>query len=249
MSPRTLLAGLLFALAVASTALAQAPPKKITAADVTELPDGDYVLTKKAGVVTRVVPLDLYTPGATAPTDPMDPPNPPGNLTPFQTEIQKQTKAALAKGGTVTTGAGVSSVYSLAADAINAGTLDVAVAADAVRRGTTAVVNAQKEQAAWAEFSTALDDTITTLRAKGDLKTKAQYVTAFRDISKGMDAATGYSSTAHVILASDPKNIDAAVGLGIFGNIDLAKLIELIKLIVELFKLFSPAALLPMGGM
>lgn len=199
----------------------------VTAVDVTKLPDGDFVLTKKAGVVT-VRPLTLIVPGNPVP-------NPaPGPQTPFQTEIQRLTKAALAKGGTATTGAGISSVYSLAADSIDAGTLDISVAPDAVRRGTTAVVNLQKEQGAWQEFADALDGTITTLRAKGDLKTKAQFSATFRDVAKGMDAATGYTGKASEVVKLDPAKA------GILGNIDLAKLIELIKLIMELFKLFAP---------
>lgn len=186
--------------------------------------DGNVTITTARIVTVGQVP--------NPPPGPMDPP---GNLTPFQSEISRLTKAAMAKGGTATTGAGVSSVYSLAADALNAGTLDVAVASDAVRRGTEAVMKAQKEQAAWDEFATALDNTITTLRAKGDLKTKAQFIATFRDVAKGMDAATGFKGNSKEVVLLDPATA------GILGNIDLAKLIELIKLIMELFKLFSPA--------
>jgi hypothetical protein len=219
---------LLFVL-LASSSLAQ---DRVTAVDVSNLGEGESIIvTKKAGVITTR-PLTLLVLGT---PNPNPNPNPnPGPLSPFATEIQRLTKAAIAKGGTETTGAGISSVYSLAADGIDAGTLDVSVAPDAVRRGTTAVVNLQKEQAAWAEFSTALDDTITTLRAKGDLKTKAQFSATFRDVAKGMDSATGFSGKPSTVVKLDPTKA------GILGNIDLAKLIELIKLIMELFKLFAP---------
>lgn len=223
---KAILAVLLFPL----VAVAQ---DRVTAVDVSNLTDGDYVLTKKAGVVS-VRPLTLITPGNPSPSPNPNPTPVPGPLTPFQAEIQRLTKVALSEGGTATTGAGISSVYSLAADALDAKTLDPSVAADAVRRGTTAIVNAQKEQVAWADFSTALDDAITTLRAKGDLKTAAQFATAFRDVAKGMDSATGFADKPSSVVKMDPSKA------GILGNIDLAKLIELIKLIMELFKLFAP---------
>lgn len=200
----------------------------VTAVDVSNLAEGEsLVVTKKAGAWI-VRPFTLLTPGS-GPTIP--PTIPPGTLTPFQAEIQRLTKAALAKGGTETTGAGISSVYSLAADGLENKTLDVAVAADAVRRGSDAVVKLQKEDGFWFEFTSTLDATITTLRAKGDLKTKEQFAATFRDVAKGMDSATGFTG---------PKSAQAKSGMGILGNIDLAKLIELIKLIMELFKLFAP---------
>lgn len=237
------LAGLLFAAITQVPDVSLPAPTdadSVTAVDVTKLPDGDYVLTKKAGVVTGVRPLTLYVPGGPTPN-----PNPtpaPGPQTPFQAEVQRLTKAALAKGGTETTGAGISSVYSLAADTLDTGKLDVAVAPDAVRRGTTAVVNLQKEQAAWAEFADKLDEAITILRAKGDLKTKEQFSAAFRDVAKGMDSATGFTGNARDVVKLDPSKA------GILGNIDLAKLIELIKLIMEIIKAFSPAVGVIGGG-
>lgn len=224
-------------LALTVPAFAQSP-LKIKAIDHTDVPDGVYVFTKSNGVVT-LVPLDLTKPVISPSPTPTPTPTP-SPLTPFQAETQRLTKVAMAKGGTETTGAGISSVYSLAADGLSATppTLDVSVAADFVRRGTTAVVNAQKEQVAWSEFSTAMDDTITTLRAKGDLKTAAQFSAAFRDVAKGMDSATGFTGKPKEVMKLDPATA------GLFGNIDLAKLIELIKLIMELLKLFSPAMLI-----
>jgi hypothetical protein len=250
---------LLFALLCPSLALAEDVavllPNVAKSYTVTTDGKGGAVIVPLAGLVK---PGDNPNPGPNPTPTPTPNPSP---LTPFQSEIQRLTKAALAKGGTETTGAGISSVYSLAADGISAGTLNISAAADAVRRGTAAVVNLQKEQVAWEDFSDKLDDAITTLRAKGDLPAaegttpaeikiaRDKWVATFRDVAKGMDSATGFSERPATLYAlRDNKDTQEIIAKnqasGVFGNIDIAKLIELIKLIVELFKLFSPAMLL-----
>lgn len=92
-----LLAGLI--LAAASPLLAQG----ITAVDVTTLADGDYVLTKKAGVVT-VRPLTLVTPGVPTPT-----PTPPAPT--VLTDRAKAIQAEAIKVGDPATAKELAEVY------------------------------------------------------------------------------------------------------------------------------------------
>jgi len=66
----------------------------ITAVDVTNLGDGTYLLTKKAGAVL-LVPIKLVSPTSTPtdPTDPDDPTDPTDRLSVLRTSVTKATAA------------------------------------------------------------------------------------------------------------------------------------------------------------
>lgn len=84
-------AGMLVLLAlVCGTVQAQT----ITAVDVTNLGDGTYLLTKKAGAVS-LVPIKLVSPTNTPtdPTDPDDPTDPTDRLSVLRTSVTKATAA------------------------------------------------------------------------------------------------------------------------------------------------------------
>ena len=175
--------------------------------------------------IARVIVLDQ------APAPPPSPPGPP--LNPVAAESKRLTDAALARGGTKNTGARISAVYGLVASSVNDGSIPLASALQAVKIGTDAALFGQADAAAWAAWRTEVGDQLTKLQQEGSLATKAQYVGVLKDIETGLNASTGFPGVAKASLLPP--------GEGILDGIDIAKIIELIKLLLELFKLFKPA--------
>lgn len=168
----------------------------------------------------------------TNPTDPTDPD--PTDPTAFSKAIQAQTQAALDSGGTKTTGARISAVYSLVATSVADDSIPVSKALDAIKLGTDMALQGQADSAKWVKWRTSTGDALAVLQQDGSLATKAQYAQAFREIAAGMNAATGFEGNVVALQNIDPKNA------GILDGIDLAKIIDLIKMLLELFKLFKP---------
>lgn len=182
-----------------------------------------------------VSPLKVVRLGEpTSPTDPTDP-NQPTDPTAFSKAIQAQTQAVLNAGGSKTTGARISAVYSLVANSVADDSIPVAKALDAIKVGTDLALNGQADAAKWVPWRTSTGEALATLQQDGSLTTKAQHAQAFREIAAGMNAATGFTGSVTALASADPKTAGI---LG--GNIDLAKIIELIKLLLELFKMFKP---------
>jgi hypothetical protein len=222
MSPRLLICGLLLALTPVLSA-----QDRVTAIDVSDLAEGQsLVVTKKGGVIT-VRPLTLLKTGQT-PTDPVDPPPGPV-LTAFEKEIQAQTKTVLVnEGGSKTTGAALSEVYSRVSAGVSNGSIAPEQSLAAIKAATNLVLAEMPDKASWGGWRTAVSDALSALQQEGSLATKAQYAAAYKQVANGLNAATGYSPIA----LTKP-------GKGILDGIDIDKIIKLIELIMTLLKLFG----------
>lgn len=205
----------------------------ITAVDVTNLQDGKYLLTKN-GEAVAINPINLIQPSGT-PTNP-----PPGNLNPFGQEVARLTRLALQNGGTETTAAGISAVYSLVSDSLGKGDISPADSFTAINMGVAKILSLQSDRAAWDNFKTGLSDMFDVVRREGTLNgpdrqpDPAKYKAVFAEVAKGMNSVTGFNGSL-----TKPDQA-FKTGEGILGNIDIAKIMEWIKLIIELFKMFKP---------
>lgn len=195
---------------------------------------GSYLVTVGADRAVSVVPFRIVRPGASpSPPAPQPVPVPPGNPSPFEAEVERLTKEVLSKGGTVTTGAALSSVYSLVADEVLAGRIAPASAMPAIKAATDLVLSKQADGAAWATWRQSIGDALTILSQQGQLGTKDQVWAALRQISNGLNKATGFTHSPSAL----PRI--AAPANGILDGVNLQQLMELIKLVVELLKLFG----------
>lgn len=229
---RKSLAGLVAALFLALPMIASGQ----VVLDTAGAADGKYYLEVTiVGGKATVRPLDqVMKLGQLTPTDPTDPPpTDPNPSTPFEAEIERITKTAIAGGGTQLTGAALSNVYSIVSDEVSSGGIAPEKALQAVSAATTAVLAKQTDSAAWAVWRTSVHGSLTTLAQQGMLRTKDQYAQALKEVSRGVDRASGNKLSYRQVLNRSP------VALGILDGIDLAKLVELIKLIIELMKAFS----------
>lgn len=191
---------------------------------------GTYTLEVASGGAVSITPARLVNVGG------VPAPNPtpgPGPSTPFELEIKAQSAKVLANGGTKTTGAALSSVYSLVADSVAEGSVTPEMALKAIKAATDMVLANQADKEAWLPWRTAVGDALTKLQQDGSLATKEQYVSTLRQIAGGLKQATGFRQEPQALASQDPA------GKGIVGGIDIGKIIELIKLIMELLKLFG----------
>lgn len=176
--------------------------------------------------VTRIVTVG--TSPAPGPTDP----NPPAG-SPFQQEITRQTKTVLInQGGSKTTGAALSTVYSLVAGKVADGSIKPESAFAAINAASSVVLVNSDDGPAWDSWRKTLSEALTKLQQEGSLTTKDQIAKTFKEIAAGMDAATGYKPAMLHDAAQAP-------GKGILGGIDIDKLIKIIELVMTLLKLFG----------
>jgi hypothetical protein len=197
--------------------------------DLTGAKPGTYLLTIDAQGVVKAVPLRVYK----LVSGPVIPPPPPSDPTAFEKAIANLAKAAITSGGSKTTGAAIGSVYSLVSSGVLDGSIAPEKAFEAVKRATDTVLAIQPDGAKWATFRTEVGKALTALATDGSLTTKAQIAAALQSIANGMKEATGVDGSPAETLALDPAKA------GILEGLDLAKLIELIKIIIELLKAFS----------
>lgn len=166
--------------------------------------------------------------GPTVP--PLDPPTSPAGL---QAVASKQVTDAIKAGGTSTTAAAISSVYSIVADSVAEGKTTPENALPAVNFLLSGLLPTQADSAKWATFQTELGKAFDTLRQDGVLKTKEQYAKAFKDVAAGINTAIGFNGS----LTAPDQQLDP--NAGILDKIDMAKLMELIKFLLEIWKLFK----------
>lgn len=223
-----------FALAIACTIAAPAFAEEIVF-DPGATPGTFYlkVVVAQDGSAT-VSPLKVVRLGSPSPTDPNQPN--PGAPTAFQKEIQRQTQAALDSGASKNTGARVSAVYSLVSKSVADSSIPKEKALEAIKLGTDMALQGQPDAGKWAPWRASVGEALGVLQQDGSLSTAAQYATALKEVERGMNAATGFPGAAIGLAQTDPKAAEGILG----GNFDLAKLIELIKMLLELFKLFKP---------
>lgn len=187
---------------------------------------GYYTLQSDAAGNPVLKPVKTVIILGEAPTDPI-PPTMPG--TEFEKAITALTKEVLAAGGTKNTGARIASVYSVVAGGVADGSIPVAKAIDALKIGTDLALKDQPDAAKWATWRGEVGDSLTILAQQGKLQTAAQWSGAMKEVERGMNAATGFVGAA----------VAREKGMGIFDGIDLAKIMEFIKFLLELFKLFG----------
>lgn len=218
---------------LAATMAAAAPARADEVAVLVDMSKpGSYLLTIEPDGTVLVNPIRVIRPGQSpTPQPPVDPLPP---LTPFELEIERATKSALSRGGSATTGAALSSVYSLVSVEVAEGRIAPTSALNAISAATNAVLAAQADRESWATWRTDVGGALTTLAQQGALTTKEQYAQALKEVSRGLDRATGNKLSPTQVLNRSPA------ALGILDGVDLAKLIELIKLVMELLKLFGP---------
>jgi hypothetical protein len=198
-----------------------------------------YLVTVHADRTVTIAPFRVVRPGQGPPTSPpnVPPTNPPpgNNPSPFEAEIERMTRDVLSKGGTQTTGAALSSVYSLVADEVLAGRIEPASALPAIKAATNLVLAKQADAAAWAGWRTSVGDALTQL----PLDTKEQMWAALRQVANGLNRATGFNVSPAELVKWDAGRLAVGKADGILDGIDLAQLVELIKLVMELIKLFQ----------
>lgn len=193
-----------------------------------------YQVTKDVTGKPIHIPVNVVIMNLDTPSNPITPPV--GAGTPFEKQISLLTTQALSSGGTPTTATGIATVYKLVADSVADGSIPVDKALSAVSLGTSQILIPQADRAAWSLFRTTLSDIFDTLRQDGSLQTQAQYSKVFREVSNGINSVTGFNGST-----TEPGLSQASPNAGLFGNIDIAKIMEFIKMLIELFKMFKPA--------
>lgn len=208
-----------------------------SAADINLIVSGGkyHQVTKDAAgnPVTKVVTVQIMNLDGTEPSPgPSDPQNPASG---FESIASKLTTDAVKSGGTATTAAAISSVYSVVSDSVAKGDTAPDKALPAVNFLLDGLLNTQADVAKWAAFRISLGNEFDKVRQDGLLKTKEQYAKAFQDVASGINKAVGFNGS----LTEPKQTIDPNSGL--LDSINIPKLMELIKFIMELWKLFSPA--------
>lgn len=147
----------------------------------------------------------------------------------------KLTKDTIAAGGTPTTAAGISSAYSLVGDSVSEGKTPPESALGGINFLLDGLLATQPDKDKWTAWRVALGKEFDTVRQDGLLKTKEQYAKAFKDVSAGINGVIKFNGS----LTAPAQEANANVGF--LDKIDIAKLMELIKFLFELWKLFSAA--------
>jgi hypothetical protein len=206
-----------------------------TAVVVDDSKPATYLVTVAADGSVSVNPIRVVRSGAPLP-GPTPTPTP-GTPTAFTKAVQGLTKAALDSGATPTTAAALSSVYSLVSSGVKDGSIPEAVALPAIKAATDTIMLNVADRDKWTKWRTDLSVALETLRQQGVLKIPD----ALTEVAAGIDLALGRSINPRAIVGMTAAQQGVAVNTDkLFENIDLAKLIELIKLILELLKIFRP---------
>lgn len=202
------------------------------------------IVTDAAGKQT-VTEMSVFTPTGTPvnPTNPTDPP-PPLDPTSIQPTIKTITLDTLNKpGATKQTAAGLSAAYSLVSKGIadnslsispkEAGDRSPAQAALDLAVGVVLNKASAEDRAAWTQWRTAVTGVLTQMANNGDLSTKAQWTARLNEVHLGIDSATGVPIDVTGLVKIDPAKA------AILDGITLKDIIELIKLLLELFSAFK----------
>jgi hypothetical protein len=219
---------LLFCLAVLTAATLQA--QTLT---VVEVPaEGEYYLKVDAAGGVTIRPLRLIRVGQPQPPD-----QPPGSPSPFELEVKRRTQTVLDNGGTKTTAVGIASVYSLVGDGVASGSIGLDQWEDLLKAATTAVLNKRPDDAAkWTKFCTDLGTAVDQFKRDGRLDTATRVAAMLHAAADGINGAAGFTGTPASV--SRLKDTDGKAD-GILDGIDLAQIIELVRLIMDLIKLLS----------
>lgn len=191
------------------------------------------------GKITYVIdpskPVFLYP---NSPTNPNPNPNPnpePEPSNPFEKTVSDITKIVINQGGTKTTAAAISSVYSLVSEGVGNGSITIDKAFSAVSSATSLVLTSQADGNKWQTWRDEVGKSLVVLQQDGSLKTKEDYTKVLKEISNGINSAIGVNSETLNQLINGNNRVENRL----FENIDIQKLIELVKLVMELLKLFG----------
>lgn len=212
---------------------------------------GTFLVTVGADRAVSVIPFRIVRPGVNpSPPPNVPPPGPPvgpppgNNPSLFELEVEAQAKAAIALGGSLTTGAAFSEVYGLVSAGVANGTIDHNRCLEAVNLGTAHILSRSADAKQWSTFELLTRNSLQIFDGQGKLQTKEDYAKVLKEASNGLNRVTGHKNVGMSLLTLDvstPGKLAAAVKAnGILDGIDLAKLMELIEFIVKLFKLFAP---------
>lgn len=177
-------------------------------------------------VTVQIVNLDGSSP---PPVDPI-----PGPASGIEATANRLTKEAIQAGGTSTTAAAISSVYKIVADSVSEGKTSPENALPAVNFLLDGLLATQPDKDKWTAFRTSLGQRFDAVRQDGLLKTKEQYAKALGEVASGINSVIAFNGSL-----TNPQQV-VSDKAAIFDKIDLAKLMEIIKFIMELWKLFAP---------
>ena len=205
-----------------------------TAVVIDDSKPATYLVTVGADGSVAVNPIRVVRVGDQPNPDPI-----PGDPTPLEAAIKARALESLSKlGATKQTAAGLSAAYSLVASGIRDGSIPPtsSQSAIAIATGDRGVMKnaTAADKAAWLPFKEEIIRKISEGFIAGDFPTKEALASFIDQVHNGIDYATGVTINTAQLQRLDPRT------LGILDGIDLAKIIELIKLLLELFKLFRP---------
>jgi hypothetical protein len=190
---------------------------------------GSYLITVGGNGEVTVSAVRVVTPRSSPWQPPADPETPTAD--PFELEVAKLTQTTLEAGGTQTTGAALSAVYSLVSDGVSNGSIPVDRAFEAVKQGSDTVAAVQPDGEKWGDFRASVGRALTTLQSHGLLGTKEQVAAVLKDIARGMNRATGFQGNPSGLIRADPRQ---AAARGDRAGIDIAKVIELVRIVLAI---------------
>jgi hypothetical protein len=209
-------------------------------------PGVKYSFTLGADGNPVIVPLPVVTVGVNP--NPLPIPDPAPGPTQLEKDIEAEAKAALAAGGTPTTGAAFCEVFYIVSGAVADGTIPPEQAIGMANVATKAVMTKATDSVRWVAFELKVRNELINGDAQGKWKTKDDFAGALRQISNGLSKATGYTPVgAKALLAFDvstPAKMAAArKANGILDTINLAQLMDFIRFVMDLLKIFFPTLL------
>lgn len=212
--------------------------------DTSGVADGKYYyeIVIANGEVTSLRPLTKVLRLSGNPVPPSDPDPGPDTL---PTKVKVLTTTALQSGATPTTALGLASVYSFVGDEVRAGKVPHLSSLQLIKSTTDAVLLTQADGAKWTTWRTEIGNLIALLQQQQKLQTKENYADMLSNISDGLKRAVANTagvdnyqaalSEINTLIAKRDPNVPS----NFLGGIDIAKLMELIRLIMELIKIFQ----------
>ena len=172
---------------------------------------GYYTLSEDSSGVPVIQKVDQVIRLSGDPDDPTDPPPP----TSTYAELQRVAAVESAKIDDNTTAKAISEIYKMVGDRVADGSIKPDDSFKAVSSATDAVLKVTGTADKWTAWRGAITNELVKLKQTGKLKTKADHVAALGAVRRGLESK------------------------GLFDNIDLEKLIELIKLIMSIIAMFG----------
>lgn len=213
-----------------------------------------YEFAYNADGSISVNPIQSVTVGQGPGPRPTDPtPTDPDEDKEIRDLIARYTTEAIQAGGTKESAAALSSVFSLTADAVKAGTVKPDQVLAKLSQVTSAVMAFQNDRSRWTTWRDGLSEILNTAESQGRIRTAADWEAALRLVAAGINQSIGFDpkplfavvrvpfADAHASIDhAEIDKLDATDGKadGIFDGIDLDKIMKLIELIMRLLEIF-----------